>query len=252
MNKVYFTVGPSQLYSTVPKHIINGLKKDIPSRLHRGKFFEELYADAVSNLRKFYHIPKSHHIFFTGSSTESMERIIQNTVEKHSFHLITGSFANRFYQTAIEMKKQPTLLAFTDKIEIPNLIISVKNELICITQNETSTGIEISMADVYALKKKYPTMLVAVDVVSSVPYVDIDFSKIDLTFFSVQKGFGMPAGLGIMIVNDTAIEKAKFIEKKGLSIGSYHNFPTFLAFVQKLQTPETPNTFAIYVFNKVI
>lgn len=132
------------------------------------------------------------------------------------------------------------------KVKIP-----AKTELICLIQNETSTGVAIPMEHIYQLKKRYPDKLLAVDVVSSIPYTTIDFSNIDILIFSVQKGFGLPAGLGVMIVNKKAIKKAEKLAKKNVNIGSFHNFLKQYEFEQKFQTRETPNVLGIYLLGKV-
>src|SRR5690606_11054035 len=87
---------------------------------------------------------------------------------------------------------------------------------------------------------------------SSLPYPAYDYSKIDSTFFSVQKCFGLPAGLGVWIVNEKCIEKANSMLAKGLSIGTYHTLPSLLSKGKVNQTPETPNVFSIYLLGKVL
>src|SRR4051794_36503509 len=98
MNKVFFTVGPSQLYPTVHDHIKKALEEHIPSLSHRSDKFSEFNKSATDNVRKLLNIPKSHHVFFTSSALEAMERTIQNTVYKYSYHFVNGSFSREFYQ----------------------------------------------------------------------------------------------------------------------------------------------------------
>ncbi|MEZ4824364.1 MAG: aminotransferase class V-fold PLP-dependent enzyme, partial [Ignavibacteria bacterium] len=124
-------------------------------------------------------------------------------------------------------------------------------ELFCLTQNETSTGVAIDPEDIYGLRKQFPEALIAVDIVTSAPYVNIDFNKIDCAFFSVQKGFGLPAGLGVLMVNFKCIEKAIYLKSKNISIGSYHNFLSLYENAVKYQTTETPNVLGIYLLGKV-
>src|SRR5205809_633861 len=109
MKNIYFTLGPTQLYPTVTGHIQQAIKEDILSISHRGKKFVEIYQELSHNLRLLLNIPSTHHIFFTGNSIESMERIIANTVEKKSFHIITGDFSQRFYQIASDLNKRPEI-----------------------------------------------------------------------------------------------------------------------------------------------
>lgn len=58
----------------------------------------------------------------------------------------------------------------------------------------------------------------------------------------MQKGFGLPAGLSVLIVGANAIKK---------SSGTYHSFSSLSSFAEKNQTPETPNVLAIYLLGKV-
>lgn len=253
MHAVNFTPGPSQLYFTVQDHIRRAFKEGIPSISHRSKTFESIYEGTTHGLRELLNIPKDHYIFFTGSATEIFERIIQNLVEKNSFHLVNGSFSKRFYEVALQLNKKAA------KIEVDagrgfdgDLTIPESCELIAVTHNETSTGVSLPLDYIYALKENYPQAILAVDAVSSLPYPDFDYSKLDTIFFSVQKGFGLPAGLGVWIVNEKCLSKAEQLLSAGNSIGSYHNLPSLFSHAKKNQTPETPNVLSIYLLNQVV
>lgn len=254
MKKIFFTCGPSQLYPTVEKHMQEALNNNIPSISHRSVKFQEIYKSTQDKLREFLRIPKGQHIFFLASSLESMERIIENCIEKHSFHFVNGAFSQKFYQFAQLLKKKPIKyeLKASRGYDPTAVKIPTKAELITITQNETSTGVAIPLQSINRLKSKHSTRLIALDIVSSAPYPSVNFNKIDIAFFSVQKGFGLPAGLGILIVNEKAIEKSKFLAKKGINIGSYHSFLSFLDKDKIFQTPETPNVLNIYLLGKVL
>ena len=250
MNKIYFTVGPSQVYPTLYKHLKGAVKEDIASLNHRGANFKQLFKDTTENLKKLLNIPKNYQIFFVSSALESMERTILGCVDTTSFHLISGSFGKAWARYATQLKKNVLTqeLVMKDKLDIN---IPTKAELICLTQNDTSTGVWIPMEYIYHLKKKNPAKLIAIDTVSSTPYVEIDYQYIDVMFFSVQKGFGLPPGLGVMIVSPKALEKGEKLLKKGVNIGSYHSLKNLSEKAKEFQTPETPNLLNIYLLNKV-
>lgn len=254
MKKIYFTVGPSQVYPTLYKHLQNAIKADIPSLNHRGAEFKALYKSVDQNLKKLLGVPQNYQIFFVSCALEGMERTILGGVDKTSFHIVTGSFGKSWAKYAEELGKKVIKVETKpgEGIELQNLSISKEAELIAITQNDTSTGIQIPMEDIYALKQKYPEKLITIDVVSSIPFLDIEYKYIDITFFSVQKGFGVPAGLGIMIVSPDALKKAKRVKGKGKSIGSYHSLLNFSEKYQDYQTPETPNVLNIYLLDNVV
>jgi phosphoserine aminotransferase len=67
----------------------------------------------------------------------------------------------------------------------------------------------------------------------------------------VQKAFGLPAGLGIWIVNNRCLEKAKSLESSGQGIGSYHRLPDMVEKAKVFQTAETPNILGVYTLAKV-
>lgn len=248
-----FTPGPSQLYFTVADHVRQAFKEGIPSLSHRSKKFEQISRDTTDGLRELLKVPRDYQIFFTASATEVWERIFQNLVAETSFHLVNGSFSKRFHEIGLQLNKK------AEKIEVPagqgfpvETKIPADTELIAVTHNETSTGVSLPLELISSLKKKKPDSLIAVDAVSSLPYPDFDFDMIDTLFFSVQKGFGMPAGLGVWMVNEKCIAKSESLTAKNISTGSYHNIATLSAHAKKNQTPETPNVLAIYLLGKVI
>lgn len=165
---------------------------------------------------------------------------------------MNGAFSQKFYETALQLNRNATFTdvppgkSFDKSVDIP------PTELIALTHNETSTGVSLSFEVINTIRETNPSALIAVDAVSSLPYPEFDFTKLDSVFFSVQKGFGLPAGLGVWIVNEKCIAKSEQLLSKGVSIGSYHNLPTLVANAKKNQTPETPNVLAIYLLSKVV
>jgi len=250
---INFTPGPSQLYFTVEDHMKVAFREGIPSLSHRSKKFSIIYRETVEGLRELLGIPESYHVYFTGSATEIWERVIQNLVEQNSFHLVNGSFSNRFYEIAQQLNKKPTKVEVSAGLGFDTLrSILPETELIAVTQNETSTGVSVPLGFIASLRQSNPSTLLVVDAVSSLPYPDFDYTILDSVFFSVQKGFGLPAGLGVWMVNDRCIAKAEQLLSRGVSIGSYHSIPGLQTNALNYQTPETPNVLGIYLLSKVV
>ena len=250
--KINFTPGPSQLYFTTEDHVRQALRENIGSLTHRSKAFEAIFKQATEGLKELLSIPEHFHIFFAGSATEIWERSIQNLVEKESFHLVNGAFSNRYHEIATQLNKSATKVEVVKGSGFNEVQIPSSTELIAVTHNETSTGVALPLEFIHGLKEKNKDALVIVDAVSALPYPQFDYSKIDSVFFSVQKGFGLPAGLGVWVVNDRCIAKAEKLQSKGIVIGTYHSLPTYIANSKKNQTPETPNVFGIYLLAKVV
>lgn len=252
MKHTFFTVGPSQIYPTVPKYVKEAVERNILSLSHRSGEFKNMFSDVVENIKQLLSIPSDYEIVFLPSATEAMERTLQGVVEKESFHIVHGAFGKKFKEIADDLGKKASvyqldITGFADEIEIPKSV-----ELVCLTQSDTSNGSWISPEFIYQIKKKYPEKLIAIDIVSSVPIVNLDFSKVDIAFFSVQKGFGLPAGLGVMVISPDAYKKAQQVKDKGYSIGSYHSLLSLIQQAKKFQTPETPNVLGIFLFKQVL
>lgn len=253
MKKIFFTPGPTELYPEVRSYIESALTGNICSINHRSNEFMDIYKATSDSLKQLLNIPDSYTILFLSSATECMDRIIQNTVSERSFHFVNGAFAERFYKTSVELNKaaEKTEVEYGKNFNFGEIKIDNDPELICITQNETSTGVAVDPEDIYKIKNKHQNALMAIDIVTSSPFVNIDYNKIDCAFFSVQKGFGLPAGLGVLIAGKRCIEKARFLRDNNISIGSYHNFISLFENAEKYQTTETPNVLGIYLLGKV-
>jgi len=254
MKNTYFTPGPAELYPTIHQHLQQAMDEQIGSISHRSQRFRDIYKFTDEQLRTLLNIPATHGIFFTGSASEVWERVLFNCVEHESFHLVNGSFSQKFYDYANALHKYAHVLEkpFGEGFDAADIEVPEYAELICLTHNETSSGVQMRPAEMHKLKRKYPKKLIVVDMVSSAPYPDLDFSLIDSAFFSVQKAFGMPAGLGVWIASKACLEKAEQLQQNdALIIGAHHTLPTLWKHYQTFETPATPNALYIYLLGKI-
>jgi phosphoserine aminotransferase len=253
MKKSFLTPGPSELYFTVEDHLKTTLKENICEISHRSKTFQQIFQHTVNELRTLLNLPQNFHIVFTASATEVWERIIENLSAKHTYHLVNGSFSSKFYEFAVQLQRQAIKYQVPENqgFELSKVNPPAETELICLTHNETSTGVSMPIADIDAIRKKYPEALIALDMVSSAPHPELNWESIDTAFFSVQKCFGLPAGLGVWIFNEKCVAKAQALQQSGQSLGTYHTIPSLLNSAAKNETPETPNVLGIYLLGKV-
>ncbi|AWV98009.1 aminotransferase class V-fold PLP-dependent enzyme [Arcticibacterium luteifluviistationis] len=250
--KIFFTPGPSELYPKFEEFLKDFVDNQFGSISHRSAAFKKICQHTDEQLRELLAIPAENAVMFTGSASEIWERILMNCTELETFHLVNGSFSKKFYSYAQSIGRhahkfeKPMGEGFSySEIKVPEYA-----ELISTTQNETSTGVQMPEADIHKLKKNNPKKIVSVDMVSSAPIPDIDLSLVDTAYFSIQKSFGLPAGLGVWIANEYCLERAEAINKKG-SIGSHHTLPELWAQSRAFQTPSTPNVMAIYLLGRV-
>lgn len=254
MKNTYFTPGPAELYPTFYQHLQKALDEQIGSISHRSQRFRDIYKFTDAQLRTLLNIPTTHRIFFTGSASEVWERVLLNCVEHESFHLVNGSFSQKFYDYANSLHKHAHILEkpFGEGFDATDIEIPAYAELVCLTHNETSSGVQMRPAEIHKLKRKYPKKLFCVDMVSSAPYPDLDFNLIDSAFFSVQKAFGMPAGLGVWIANQACLAKAEQLAQNDtLTIGAHNTLPMLWKHYKTFETPATPNVLFIYLLGKL-
>ncbi|OEK01656.1 phosphoserine aminotransferase [Roseivirga sp. 4D4] len=251
--KIFFTPGPSALYFTVEEHLKQATRAQVMEINHRSKQAESYYKEASDNLKALMDIPEDYQVFFLSSATEIWERQLQNLVIEKSFHYCLGAFSNRFYDFAVKwgINAEKSESPFG---ELPNTdpeLIPDDTELITLALNETSTGVSFPQEDIYKIRERHPEALIAVDGVSALPVLDLDFNKVDSVYFSVQKCFGLPAGLGVWIVSPRAIQKAEKKLALGHSIGAYQALPNLLKNGLKNQTTFTANVLNIFLLSRV-
>ena len=249
-NNIFFTPGPSQLYFTVFDHVKKAFLKQIPSISHRSIEFEKIYKTCTDNLKVIFDLPKGYHVAFTSSANEVWERIIQNLIYDNSAHLINGAFSQKFYDFT-KMYGINSKSYFFNKE--PYKIKNIKNEfeLISVSLNETSTGIMCNNDTINQIRKKFNNSLIALDCTSGSPRISFEAKNVDTFYFSVQKCFGLPPGLGVWIYNDKCISAYEKKNELGGITGSYHSLEKLHKMNLKSQTPETPNILGIYLLMKV-
>ena len=247
---ISFYPGPSRVHDEIPKYVKDAFSAGIMSINHRSDDFVSMSEKTIKLLKQKLNIPRNYTVFFTSSATECWEIIAQSVVTDKSYHLYNGSFGQKWfdYTKRIHPLAEPLPFDVNEKLDPKKLIFDLKEGIICITQNETSNGTQVSNAIIRAIKKNNPSYLLAIDATSSMAGIDLDFKSADIWLASVQKCFGLPAGLGLMVCSPQAIERVKTINEK-----NHYNSLTFMTeMMDKWQTPFTPNVLGIYLLMRVL
>ena len=245
-----FYPGPSKVYSKVAEYMQDAFDKGVVSINHRSPEFINISKKAIALLKEKLNIPESYTIFYTASATECWEIIAQSLVKKKSFHIYNGAFGEKWFQYTKKLKPKSIGIAFDEnnKLDLNGLQVLNTAEVICLTQNETSNGTQITNEKIAKIKAQYPDKLIAIDATSSMGGIDLVFEDADIWYASVQKCFGLPAGLALMICSPHAIEK-------GLEIGEKDHYNSLSFMVDKMkdfQTTYTPNVLNIYLLMRVM
>lgn len=254
MKNIFFTPGPSALYFTVEQHIKAALKANIPSISHREKAYVKMQQETTEALRELLKLPDSFTIGFTSSATEVWDRMCENLISNQSLHFVNGAFSEKFHKAALSQGKMAKAIVATPGTnhDLSQVEIDKNVELVSLTQNETSTGAALPVEDIITLRQKYQDPLLAIDAVSSLPVPEFDFNQLDSLYFSVQKSFGLPAGLGVWTFNERCIERAESLRAEGKYHDSYNSILKIVKMSKKHQTTCTPNVLNIYLLGKVV
>jgi len=246
---ISFYPGPSRVYDEIPTYVKDAHKKGILSMNHRSEEFVEISKKTVTLLKEKLNIPESYNVFFTTSATECWEIIAQSLISENSLHIFNGAFGEKWFDYTHRLVPGAQAFPFDPESKLDIRKLPLKNqEVICITQNETSNGTEVNNKLIAAIKRKNSRALVVVDATSSMAGIELNFKSADVWFASVQKCFGLPAGLAVMVCSPQAIQYMKSINEK-----KHYNSLAFIhEMMNKWQTTFTPNVLGIYLLMRVL
>jgi len=246
---ISFYPGPSRIHDKIPQYVTDAVKTGILSANHRSEPFVDLSRKTIGLLREKLRIPNGYTIFFTSSATECWEIIAQSLIKDKSHHLYNGAFGQKWFDYTKRLKNAEALtFGLEEKIEDGILQKIDNDDVICVTQNETSNGTQVTNSVLKSIRKAKPNSLIAVDVTSSLAGVKLNMRAADVWFGSVQKCFGLPAGLGLLICSPRAVAWANEINE----MDHYNSLTFMIEMMNKWQTSFTPNVMGIYLLSRVL
>jgi phosphoserine aminotransferase len=247
---ISFYPGPSRVHRELPTYVRDAYAQGIMSINHRSDAFVDMSKRTIGLLKQKLGIPKNYTIFFTSSATECWEILAQSILTDKSYHLYNGSFGQKWfdYTKRIRPLAEPIPFHVNEPLDPTRLIFDLKDGLLCLTHNETSNGTQVHNHIIKAIKRNNPSYLVAVDATSSMAGVQLDFKSADIWYASVQKCFGLPAGLGVMVCSPQALERARTIGERA----HYNSLLFMMDMMEKWQTSYTPNVLGIYLLMRVM
>ncbi|MBK6263644.1 aminotransferase class V-fold PLP-dependent enzyme [Marivirga sp. S37H4] len=244
---INFYPGPSKLYPEIGTYLQEAFQSGILEMNHRSEAFMELYASTKNLLKEKLNIPEDYEIVLVSSATECWEIISQSFVEKASVHLFNGAFGEKWFDYAKKIHSASSAVCF-EAHELPVMQEMPKAELLALTHNETSNGTALPDSFQVQLRKEFSHSLIAYDATSSMAGYNLQWKNGDIWFASVQKCFGLPPGLAIMVVSPEAVDRAAFIKDDRY----YNSFNYILGNARKNQTHHTPNISNIYLLKSTL
>ena len=229
---ITFYPGPSKVYPQVAEYAAEAVRTGIVSLNHRSAGFMAIVQETVRLLHEKLAIPADYHIALVSSATECWEIVGQSLTAHASLHPYSGSFGKKWAEYAYKIKPPASLN---------------EADVLCIVQNETANGTQVSMDTLAQFRRDFSS-LIAVDAVSSMAGVALDWTLADVWFASVQKCFGLPAGLAVLVYSPAALKRAEEIGER-----AHYNSLLFIhENFAKFQTPYTPNGLGIYLLMRVL
>ena len=229
---ITFYPGPSKVYPQVAEYAADAVLEGVVSLNHRSAGFMAIVQETIRLLHEKLDIPADYHIAFVSSATECWEIVAQSLTAEASLHPYNGAFGKKWAEYAYKIKP-PTSLSQAD--------------VLCLVQNETSNGTQVPMETLSQFRRDF-SALIAVDAVSSMAGISFNWSLADVWFASVQKCFGLPAGLAVLVYSPAALKRAEEIGENA----HYNSLRFIHENFAKFQTPYTPNGLGIYLLMRVL
>ena len=181
---------------------------------HRSTDFVALYQSLQPGLQEIM-ATKDPVYLSTSSAWGVMEGSLHNVVAKKVLNCMNGAFSDKWNDVALRDSKAATALKFewgqpVDPEAIRRELSTGAYDALTLIHNETSTGTMSPVAEIAALKAKYPDVMFIVDAVSSMTAVPLNFDAlgIDVLLAGTQKAFALPPGLTVFTCSPAALAKA--------------------------------------------
>jgi len=218
---------------------------------HRGQGFKDLYAKIQPQLQQLLHTKQLVYLS-TSSAWGIMEGAIRNLVTKKVLNCMCGAFSDKWLDVSKRCGKAAEALQVPwgspiRAADVDKKLGTGQFDALTLIHNETSTGVMSPLAEIAALKKKYPDVTFIVDSVSSMSAVPLKFDElgIDVLLAGTQKAFALPPGLAVFVCSAAALSKAATVSDRGY----YFDLVEFQKNAEQSMTPSTPSIGHIYALS---
>jgi alanine-glyoxylate transaminase/serine-glyoxylate transaminase/serine-pyruvate transaminase len=209
-----FVPGPTN----VPDRILRAMHRAMED--HRSPDFPKLAGPVLEDLKKVFKTRTGQAFIFPSSGTGAWEAALTNTLSPGDRVLIArfGQFSHLWIDMAQRLGLKVDILETEWGEGAPieryaeALAADKAHEIkaVLFTHNETATGVTSDVAGMRrALDDTRHPALLMVDGVSSIGSIDFRMDEwgVDLAITGSQKGFMLPAGLGLLAVSQKALGK---------------------------------------------
>jgi phosphoserine aminotransferase len=216
---------------------------------HRKAAVKNVVKELQEGLKKYFNLPDGYLVALgNGGATLLFDMIALGIVEKKATHFTCGEFSEKWFKSS---KAVPWIE--TDQVAVAfgkgiNGKATPGSDLIAVTLNETSTGVQLSELPVVDANT-----ILAVDGTSGGGQCPCDISKTDIYFFSPQKVFASDGGLWIAIMSPKALKRAaKIAADKNRYVPDIMNWTNAITNSEQNQTYNTPALATIFIMNEQV
>jgi len=215
---------------------------------HRGQGFKDLYAAIQPRLQALLYTRQLVYLS-TSSAWGVMEGAIRNLVSRKVLNCMCGAFSDKWLDVSRRCGKEAEGLQVPWGSPVRAEAIEAKlatgqYAAVTVIHNETSTGVMSPLAEIAALKAKYPDVMFIVDCVSSLTAVKVEFDAlgVDVLLAGTQKAFALPPGMTVFTCSPAALAKAATARDRGY----YFDLVEFQKNAEQNMTPSTPSIGHVY------
>jgi phosphoserine aminotransferase len=200
-------------------------------------------------LAKYFQLPADYTVVLgNGGATLLFDMIGLGVVDKKATHFTCGEFSEKWFKCSQAI---PWIEAAQVGVEFGKGINGkavAGSDLIAVTLNETSTGVQLSELPVVDANT-----ILAVDATSGGGQCPCDVSKTDIYFFSPQKVFSSDGGLWIAIMSPKAKARAlKIADDKSRYVPDIMSWKQAISNSELNQTYNTPALATLFFLNEQI
>ncbi len=216
---------------------------------HRKPGVKNVVKELQEGIAKYFNLPSDYLVVLgNGGATLLFDMIALGIVEKKATHYTCGEFSEKWFKST---KAVPWIEA--DQVNVPfgkgiNGKAVAGSDMIAVTLNETSTGVQISELPVVDANT-----ILAVDATSGGGQCPCDVSKTDIYFFSPQKVFASDGGLWVAIMSPKARARAaKIAADKNRYVPDIMSWTHAITNSEANQTYNTPALATIFIMNEQV
>ncbi len=243
-----FIPGPTVVSEDILKEL------SLPMIGHRSKKASEIQKRISDNMQKVL-FTEQRILLSTSSGSGLMEGAIRSCTAKRAAVFSVGAFGDKWFKMAKANGVPADLFSSTmGEPTTPEMVDEAlatgKYDVVTVTHNETSSGIQNPVEEIAEVMKKYPDVVWCVDAVSSAAgsKIEVDKLGIDILVTSTQKALALPPGLAICSMTKKAYDRTAEVENRGL----YFDLRTLWDFIDKknYQYTSTPALSIMYALDK--